>query len=162
MSFVDIDWFPHPAIIASQFYSLAGDVNVKSLREPLKQSIQEVIAPAFRDNFLAGGRPAWVPLAEVTEEKKAAKGYTEGPLIATGRLMRKASQLNAWTIDGQAGEARLDNLGDEYYGYVHQYGSEHIPQREWALLSPQEIDKVEEVFGRWLDVRIAKNLKVIP
>jgi phage gpG-like protein len=159
MSFIDIDWFPHPTIVASQFYQLAGDINVRSLREPLKRSIQQVIAPAFKENFLSGGRPAWTPLADVTQKKKAAKGQTDDPLIATGRLMRKAQQLNVWTIDGREAEARLDNLGDVAYGYVHQNGSEHIPQREWAMLTPNEVDKVEQVFGRWLDERILVTIR---
>lgn len=156
---VTIDFFPKPAIIASQFYQLAGDVDVRSLREPLKRSIQQVIAPAFRENFDTSG-PGWVPLADITAKKKAHKGYPNDPLIATGKLRRKAGQLNIWTIDGPRGEARLDNLGDAYYGGVHQMGSEFIPQREWAMLTPDEIDKVEQVFGRWIDERIAIRLRI--
>jgi len=157
---IDIDWFPHPTIVASQFYSLAGDLNVRSLREPLKRSIQQVISPAFRDRFLSEG-PGWTPLAEVTQKAKDREGRDEGILRRTNKLYKKAQQLSIWNIDGQQGEARLENLGEQYYGFVHQMGSEHIPQREWAYLEPKEVDKVQEVFGQWLDERIARKLHVV-
>lgn len=158
MSF--IEWLPDLKLVASDFFQLAGDVNVKSLREPLKRTIQQVVAPALQENFDSSGHGTWEPLADVTLAMKGRKGQPSNPLIATGKLRRKAGQLNVWTINGPAGEATLDQLSDVEYGYVHQFGSTTIPQREWAALTSADIEKVEEVFGRWLDERIVARMGV--
>src|SRR5690554_865585 len=119
-TFISIDYDPEPTLLARQFYSLAGDVRVRSLREPLRRAIREVIGPAFRENFAVGGRPrAWAPLAESTVRNK---GHAT-PLIDSGTLQRIAGQLNLWTIDGVKGEARAENLGKAFYGLLHQVGA---------------------------------------
>lgn len=161
MAFIDIEWFPEPKVVATQFYQLAGDVDVRSLKEPLKRSIQQVIAPAFRDNFAAGGRPKWTPLADATVRKKGDNTV----LVRSGKLKKRAGQLNLWTIDGVAGEARAENLGNAEYGVFHQNGAERgnwsLPARPWAMLTAEEEQKVEEVFGAWLDERIAARLRTV-
>lgn len=154
--FIEIDWIPHPYVVAAQFYELAGDVEVRSLREPLRRCIKEVFAPAFVENFQAEGRPPWTPLAEATLERKKGPGI----LHESGDLRRKAGQLNMWTIDGIKAEARADQANQlgVGYGIVHQEGYGPIPARPWATVTEQDIDKAEEVFGRWLDERISVTI----
>jgi phage gpG-like protein len=155
---IDIDFYPKLSVLAGGFFMLSEDMKVRSLREPLKRSIQQVVAPAFAANFAAEGRPSWEPLADATVMKKKGAGI----LDESGKLRRKVTQLNAWTFDGLRGEAyvsNLDSLGVGY-GYVHQEGAGRTPARPWAMITPQEADKVEEVFGRWIDERVALRLKV--
>jgi len=148
-----VDWRPNLTVLASGYFLLAEDVTAKSMREPLKRSIQQVAAPGFQQNFIAGGRPRWEPLADVTLAKKKNSEI----LVESGRLKKKAGQLNLWTIDGMKGEARADQAEElgVGYGIVHQDGAGNIPARPWADLTAQEVDKIEDVFGRWVSERVA-------
>jgi phage gpG-like protein len=159
-----VDFDPEPYILASQFF-LAGS-RIRSLREPIKKAIKEVVAPAFVRNFAAGGRPKWTPLAEATIEWRKEEGHSgAAPLIRSRRLMRTAGQQNIWNIDGRAGEAeaRLEDLpSHSWYGIVHQHGwdtgASIIPQRQWAVITADEADAVAEVIGNWVQTRIETSL----
>jgi phage gpG-like protein len=158
---LSVSYQPEPKLIAGQFFAVAADFGGRSLREPLQRSVREVAAPAIRDNFLAGGRPSWEPLQETSTERNVRYGGSGEPLIRSGKLMRKASQINAWTIDGLMGEARydqLDRLGVGY-GAVHQLGSpggfgSWIPERPFVTFTELELEKMEEVFGTWVSERL--------
>lgn len=164
--FIDIDFDPAIPIVIGAFYSLADDVSIKSYREPLQRSIRDVVGPALVNNFDVGGIPPWQPLAPSTVAIKEKKGSDSKPLILTGALRRKAGQLNIWNIDGPEAEARLENLEGVEYGFVHQVGAvggrgSVIPERPWASLDDNSIDKIQEVFGEWIDERLVKNLGVL-
>ena len=117
---VSIDWSPTPVVLAAMYETLA--VNVKSFREPLKRSVQQVLSPSIRRNFDVGGRPPWQALSSVTKEIRVREGFSEGPiLVRTGKLKRVAGQLNIWTIDSE--KAFVSNLGAASYGIVHQEGA---------------------------------------
>lgn len=162
---IEIEFVPHTTILAGEWFALANDMGGRSIREPLKRCIQQVVGPAFVENFEVGGNPSWEPLSEETVKRKAIYGQTSDPLIGSGALQKKSGQLNIWSIDGQGddAEARLENLGDQWYGFVHQAGATAghgatIPARPWATLDERDIDKMEEIFGQWLDERIGANL----
>lgn len=148
---INIDWFPHPLTVAADFYALADDVDIRSLREPLQRSIRQVAAPAFAENFSVGGRPSWTPLASSTE---AQKKQGDQVLTRSGKLKRIASSVNLWTIDGSQGTATAENLQDADYGFFHQDGTDKMPARPWGVLSDKDQDKIAEVFGKWLDERL--------
>lgn len=149
---IDISWNPALTLVASGFDTMA--TSVKSFKEPLSRSIREVAAPSIRENFASEGRPPWTPLTEFTIEKK---GF-DTVLQETGALASKAGQLNNWTIDGIAGEARLDKLSVEY-GYYHQEGytnhwtSKFVPARTWAMFQPEDEERIEVIFWEWLEER---------
>jgi phage gpG-like protein len=97
-------------------------LNIKSFREPFKRAIQQVVAPSFGENFAAGGRPAWEPLADDTLKIKEAAGQDNGILVRSGLLKRTIQQLNIWTINTTS--ASLRSLPDKIgYGVVHQAGT---------------------------------------
>jgi phage gpG-like protein len=178
----DVTIDPTPMLLVAQFNKLGLDI--RSFREPLKRSIQQVVAPSLRKNFAARGRPeAWQELADSTYQIKSSKGFgsaADFPLVRTGRLQTIAGQLNLWKIDGLEGAATL-NLPDEvFYGGIHQAGSGsdsggvytrknrrtgqtstvsfgspgYVPQRIWALLQDEDIDGIEDVFESWLQERV--------
>lgn len=159
---IEVTFEPNPTIIASKFYEL--DAQIRSFKVPLQRSIQEVVAPSFDRNFQVGGRPPWIPLSDITINRKAREGsrYVSEPLKRTGLLNRVAKQLNIWKIDGPRGLAYIDSLGRASYGVYHQSGeddafSTRAPARPWAVLQRQDVAQIEEVFGFWLDERIAAS-----
>lgn len=154
-----------PRMMASDFDKLG--VNVRSFREPLKRSIQQVLAPSFQHNFDVGGRPTWRPLTDDTVTRKQRLGYSPDPLVRTGLLQRVAGQLNIWEIDRESAQVNVGNLPRASYGAVHQLGSEFIaadgfskgvPQRPWAVIQEEDANEVEEVFFTWIEERIDADI----
>jgi phage gpG-like protein len=96
-------------------------IDIRSFREPLKRSIQQVMIPSFRKNFATGGRPPWDPLAEPTIRKR---NFSAWPiLVRSGKLSRGVTTLKIWTITPAA--ATIKDLPDRiWYGKVHQAGYE--------------------------------------
>lgn len=94
-------------------------MDIRSFREPLKRSVQQVMIPSFRENFIVGGRPSWEPLAVETVRKRGATGPI---LIRSGKLKRGVTTLSIWTITDKA--ATIKDLPPRiWYGKVHQGGS---------------------------------------
>jgi phage gpG-like protein len=158
---LDIDFEPSPIIVAGQFYKFGLDI--RSFRVPLERSVRDVLSPTIRQNFEAGGRPPWTPLANLTIEAKARKGAgsPSSPLMLTGQLARVAGQLNFWSVDGPLGQAYISQakLAGVEYGIYHNFGfttskGVTVPAREWALFQPGDADAVENVFWVWLLERV--------
>jgi phage gpG-like protein len=118
------EFSPSLAFNAKAFDKL--DLDIRSFREPLKRSIQHVIAPSIGKNFLKGGRPeTWTPLSDATLPVKANAGSKfpiNDPLLRSGLLMKTMQQLNIWTINTV--EASIQSLPSKIsYGGIHQAGS---------------------------------------
>lgn len=142
-------------------------LDIRSFREPLKRSIQQVLAPSFQKNFTVGGRPRWTPLADATVERREEAGYPghKPILVRTGLLKRTMGQFNIWTVDTQKA-ALLDLPAKIWYGKIHQggYGTPGslyrgvtgagIPRRPFALIQPEDNAAIERVFSKWLQERI--------
>lgn len=143
----DVDLSPPAAIIAANF--AAYGLDIRSFREPLKRSIQQVLAPSFRRNFVEGGRPEqWDELSDITLARKAALGQDLSPLVATRTLMRVAGQLNIWHLTSE--EAYVDQLPNAEYGRFHMTGTEFMPSRPFLVIQPEDEEEIEEVFVQWL------------
>jgi phage gpG-like protein len=115
---------PSLALSAKQFDKLG--VDIRSFREPLKRSIQKVIAPSIGQNFLSNGRPeGWAPYADGTAEMKARDPKNKyGPddmLRRSGLLWKTMQQYNIWTVT-QTQAAILDLPDKIWYGALHQAG----------------------------------------
>lgn len=118
------EFTPSLGLKAAQFNTL--ELDIRSFREPLKRSIQSVIAPSIGRNFIAGGRPtSWAPLSDMTIPVKThanPKFPVEDPLLRSGLLMKTMQQLNIWTISST--EAAIQQLpGKIWYGNIHQSGT---------------------------------------
>lgn len=122
--FPGITFSPSLGITASRIDKLG--MNIKSFREPLKRSIQQVIAPSIRTNFDQGGRPnAWPELSDATQEiqDRIMGGGDHPPLIKSGLMRRTMTQLNVWSISQNS--AILKDVPDKiWYAKVHQAGYE--------------------------------------
>lgn len=137
---IDVDMNPSPVIIAAAFGAMSDAVRLFS--DPLKKAITDVVAPSISTNFQVGGRPPWQPLDPDT------KGSGRGILIRTGLLASRAGQLEEWDISDDT--AQMGVSAEIFYGGIHEEGSEKIPQREWALFQPEDVDKIEDIFDTWL------------
>jgi phage gpG-like protein len=180
---VTLNFEPSVGIMARKIDKLGLDI--RSFREPLKESIQKVMIPSIRRNFEAGGRPRWMGLAPITVKKR---GSAKPVLIRSGALKRGATTLGIWTIDTE--KAMILDLPDNiWYGKVHQAGygggefeevfhypqGHHgpavptgetiggdgaIPARPFIVVQQGDITKINMVFDRWLGRRIrAAGLK---
>lgn len=137
-------------------------LNIKSFREPLKRSIQQVIAPSFRKNFEVGGRPdPWEPLSDVTID---IRGSAEPILVRSGTLKKTMQQFNIWTVDTKKA-ALLDLPAKIQYGKIHQAGygrrgsgqakAAAIPPRPFAMIQDEDYEAIDRVFERWFLERMA-------
>lgn len=154
----DVVILPPAWVLAADFAHFG--LQVKSFREPLKRSIQQVIAPHIQAAFEVGGIPPWAPLAESTLEYKGQQGYPSTPLTATGKLKRIAGQLNAWTITTET--ATFENLGAAEYGVFHLTGTKFMPQRDWLSTVDQDVDAIAKVFGDWIIERFERRGLDVP
>jgi|SRR5262245_38063962 len=116
---VVFDFKPSLGIIARDLDRLGLDI--RSFREPLKRSVQQVMIPSFHQNFELGGRPTWPELSERTLQRHAEEGGSGRPLVKSGLLERVATQLNIWTITQNT--ASIRGLPPKvWYGNLHQQG----------------------------------------
>jgi phage gpG-like protein len=142
-------------------------MDIRSFREPLKRSIQRVLAPSFKKNFIAGGRPdRWEPLAEETVKFRALQGYGPTPiLVRSGKLAKTIQQFNIWNVNDT--QAAITDLPDKvWYGKVQQGGlvkhgrtaaAGNIPAREFVMIQGEDYDAIEKVFSDWLAERMEKS-----
>jgi phage gpG-like protein len=156
---------PSLGISAKRIDKLGMDI--RSFREPLKRSIQQVLAPSFKMNFIKGGRPTrWEPLSAETVKFRSYYGYAPGPtLIRTGKLMKVIQQFNIWSVNET--QAAITDLPDKiWYGKVQQGGlvkggktaaAGNIPSREFVMIQGDDYDKIEEVFAKWFAERMERS-----
>ncbi len=151
-----VEMSPNPRILTDDFTQWGLDI--RSAKEPLKRSIQEVMAPSFKANFDEGGRPSWEPLSETTLLMKALAGQPSDILVATGQLKKTVQQLNLWKIDGPGGEAYIDTLPEKIsYGKFHMEGTRRMPARPFMDFQEEDLDKIQEIFADWIVERAVRN-----
>lgn len=148
---LDVIITPPPGVLETNYREFGLDV--RSFREPLKRSVQQVMAPSFAKNFDLGGRPSWEPLSPETVKKKGNATI----LVDTGKLKSKVGQLNNWQITQE--EAQMMQVTGVPYDRVHQFGGGIVPARPFALVQEEDVDAIEEVFAEWLHERaVARGL----
>jgi phage gpG-like protein len=127
---VALDIHFEPAMIISARKVDKLGLSIRSFREPLKRSIQQVMIPSIRKNFDAEGRPSWQQLAPATVKRR---GSSHPILRQSGALAQVATQLNIWTIDTE--KAYIRDLPESvWYGKVQQAGFQGTRQ-ESALVA---------------------------
>lgn len=139
---IDIDVTPQPALIVSGFYRAANAF--KDFRDPLEMSIRDVISPSINRNFEAEGIPSWAPLADVTYEKRQFP--SKKILQQTETLKEIATSLSPWTIEDNEAYLLATNLGDAFYGAIHESGSIWMVARPWSTIQGAEEEQIEEIF----------------
>jgi phage gpG-like protein len=158
---IKVDFDPLPIILAGKFDKLGLDI--RSFREPLKRSIQQVMIPSIAKNFDSGGRPRWPALTTDTEILREANGFSKGPaLIRSGLLKRAATQLNLWTITPESAyvaDMSVPQAGKSWYGVAQQMGytggyGAVTPPRPFLMIQEEDIPEIEEVFLIWIEERM--------
>lgn len=156
---IDIDISPSPALIVGGFYRAAA--SFKDFREPIETSITEVISPAINRNFEAEGIPPWMPLADITYIKREFPGK---PILQqTGTLRDIATSTRPWSIEDNEAFFLASQLGEAYYGAIHETGSVWMVSRPWSTIQDADEQKIEEIFrdhslGRILKFSVVGNL----
>lgn len=147
--------------------------NIKSFREPLQQSLNEVIVPAIVKNFASQGRPPWVALKDSTVKRRSwrkttlknGKVTTSIPIAGgnfrildqTGRLKKAATQKNMWEIKNDELTFRSTFFtGKVPYGVFHQSGTRYMTARVFISLRYDEEEKIQDIFSDWLLARLTK------
>jgi phage gpG-like protein len=152
-------------------------VDIRSFREPLKRSVQQVMIPSIMANFAAEGRPSWQQLADSTVE---TRGSAHPILQRSGKLKKAMSALARWSISETAATIK-DLPADVAYGGVHQAGaagteigvlggrsatemgretvvgiSGGVPQRQFVMFQDGDAEAIDLIFLRWLEERAAR------
>lgn len=180
---LDIEFSPTVAFLVKNFNDMG--VDIRSYKEPLKRSIQKVLAPSFQKNFDVGGRPPWPPLSEYTLKMRSEEGSGNQILVRSGRLKRTAGQLNIWEIDGVRGQAFVRSLpSHSWYGNIHQgvssglgfesfvlgpteqsddggslfAASGETPPRPFIVVQKEDFEEVQKVFSDWINERLTLQL----
>lgn len=148
------EFVPSPAVIAASLVSVAH--GIESAKEPLQRAVREVLIPSIQKNFASGGRPAWQPLADYTV---TVRGSARPILVRSGRLQRTMGQERIWSITDR--HAVIQSLPSSvWYGTLHQAGSKAnviIPARPFALIQPEDQEKIEQIFDEWLGEVAQRN-----
>lgn len=117
-----------------------------SMKEPLTESINSVVTKSIAMNFLMGGRPKWKSL---TEGRIRARGSAQPILIDKNTLLRAAVSKTIWSISDT--EANMNKIeGRVPYAKYHQDGTSKMPQRQFAILQPRDVDEIVNIFDRWI------------
>lgn len=165
VQFMEIDFNPEPIILAAAFEKWGMDI--RSFKEPLERSVRQVLSPSLTKNFDVGGRPAWIPLSDMTIKEKTRKGYAGvagTPLVRTRALAKQVGYYNLWVINGPAGEAYISpaKMSGVFYGVYHNFGmaggadEPGYPAREWAIIQTEDANEIEEIFFDWIEERALK------
>jgi len=163
---VDIEFRPTPLILAGQFEAFA--VSIRSYREPLKRSIQQVVIPSISKNFDAGGRPAWTELAPATIARRLKEGSGLDILNRTGKGKRAALALARWMINIDTAVYQGNFPPNASYMPIHQLAEvedvftgpgnqSYLPGRVFASIQDDDQRKIEEVFRVWLGERARRT-----
>lgn len=153
----DIEFTPLPSVIQAGFQDLF--VGIQSFKEPLTTAVNKVVIPGIQQNFAVGGRPPWPPLSDSTLVRK---GGDDRILIRSGKLARVAAQKNVWQINGGygigEGTAKMTGLPGVEYGFYHLTGTSRMPIRDFLTINEEEAQAIEDIFGDYVDMRIARAL----
>jgi phage gpG-like protein len=158
---VDFDILPPVYVIQAALSETAQ--SLRSFREPLQRAVRSVIAPRIYENFDDGGASgSWAPLALSTIVWKFNNGFARNaldPLKRSGKLQKKAAQLNNWKYTSDT--ATFDKLpADAMYGMYHQFGytnaltGGNVPARPWVEVNDNDIDRIEEMFDTFAKVKL--------
>ncbi len=140
---LSFDWRPDLFIFGGEFIAFSKQIGQDDYKEPLEESVDQVLAPSISLNFDVEGRPSWEPLAPSTV---AAKG-SNAILIASGEMATWAEDPGSWDISST--EAAL--VGGPDYAVYHQEGTSKMPARPFAVVQPDDMDDIENIFWDWLD-----------
>lgn len=132
-------------------------VDLRSMREPLKRAVKDVMLPSFHQNFDSEGRPSWAP---------AARTYGHNLLHDSGRLENGATVLGNWDFDKERAQLNPASLVSRIgVKIIHQTGFSRktrkgvhtIPARPFIMMQAEDEEKIEQIFDAWLNERVTSR-----
>lgn len=143
---LDISWEGRSAADFSRVFAIAAAVD--NFEPPLKEIGSDVIAPSVAKNFDAGGRPAWLPLAESTVQRKSRAGVANPSkiLVHSGAMEAAATDPSNYRVS--ASELKAAPFGVRYWGF-HQAG-DGVPKRIIMMLQASDRTQVMRIFSNYV------------
>ena len=132
-------------------------VDLRSMREPLKRAVKDVMLPSFHQNFDSEGRPSWTP---------AARSYGHSLLHDSGRLEKGATVLANWDFDRERAQLNPASLVSRIgVKIIHQTGFSRktrkgvhtIPARPFIMMQAEDEEKIKQIFDAWLNERVTRR-----
>lgn len=146
----DDGFYPQVEVTAEAIERMAK--KYRNFKQPLNESLRMIIIPSIKANFAAEGRPKWLPLAAATVRRR---GSAHPILDRKGKLRRKASQINIWSVErDQMYVSGLDVR--VFYAKFHQGGTFIMPARPFMVFHGMDIRGIERIFKNWMG-RIARE-----
>jgi len=161
---------PSIGMLAGNLSRFAGDI--RSVREPMKQAVDEVVKDRIADNFAweTDSGIKWPDMAPVTPYmpyRRNSPGQWKPLLDVTGNLLKAALADARWTFDGQTGEAWVpydtfmgSNAPYGFYQHEGTYttglGFPHVvpPRPFFSINNAEDLPRMEEIFSEWLGRRV--------
>lgn len=137
-------------LIKASTFRLAAQFG--DMRVPLKTSVDKVIIPSMDKNFMVQGRPTWPPLDTetfVTKFRTPSEYNAALSLIRTGKMYETITAGFYWRIGRDKADMELLDKAVPYAKY-HQSGTKKMPQRQFALLQQQDIERIVVIFDSWI------------
>lgn len=110
---------------------------------PAMAEAEQLLVQQIEANFAteSAAGDGWQPLAEMTLEDRARKGFGPGPILERTGELRKA----ATSIREHDHESAAVGAPDDHYAKYHASSAPRskIPLRDFLAVSPTTIDKVE-------------------
>lgn len=146
---LDLVATPSPAVVAKGLFIASEKLN--DLGEPLQRA-GEVVRNEIDENFAANGRPSpWAPLAESTLRKKGQQGLDPRILRATLSLYEGLMNPGIWDIQVTGNEGTATMADPTGYGELHLNGTRFMPMRDYAFVSDDGLENIDEIFYQWLE-----------
>lgn len=165
---IDVDIKPLPLILVGQFESLAA--SVRSFREPLEDAVRTVVMPSIEKNFRVEGRPHWELLSEQTLLNREYYGYPPGPILQRSKKgKRSAVAFARWKFTKETAFYGASFPPTSKYMPIHQIAdietvnvgmggfASELPGRSFAIIQDEDQPKIEKVFERWFQKRLATH-----
>lgn len=157
----DVDVVPEIRVIQSTLSRVAAQL--RGYKKPLETAVRQVLAPRIYNNFDTNGASGeWAPLSIETVKWKLTNGFARvafEPLKRTGKLQKRAGQVNLWKVTTDS--TSLEFLPEDVeYGIYHQQGyinartGTEVPARPWAVILESDIDAVEQIIETYAWVQL--------
>jgi len=124
---------------------LALGERARQLR-PVANGLRRIVEDSNQRRFSSRGAGSWAPLADTTQERKAAQGKDP-------RVLRDTQDLYHSLTSGLEVVLGLDELrfrSSVPYARYHQYGTVNMPRRKLMELRPGERRQVTRVLSDWI------------
>lgn len=137
---------------AQEFFNYAG-YKIRDAREPLRDTMLQVVWPAIRDQLASEGRRSGNPWPELSDKYREWKELNHGSLpilYLEGDMWDALFDRNAYRVTRE----RLTYHPQNDYAHWHQEGGYiegRPPQRTIIDLIPEDYDEIDMIFQDWLD-----------